>query len=87
MTEAEILDLIDRCGLGAVAEMLEPELFAFARAVRNEAVKRTRPVYFGDGYKAGWNSALDIAADLAGEERMMSRRAAVTAILTLKEQK
>jgi len=59
---------------------------AYAKAVRDEAVKRARPTYYSDGYQDGWNTALDKAADLVGGSSMTSRHAAASIRALKREQ-
>lgn len=59
---------------------------AYAQAVRDEAVKRARPTYFSDGYQAGWNSALDKAAEIAEQRHWTWKQDVAAAIRALKEQ-
>lgn len=40
-----------------IAVITTEQAEAYAKAVRDEAIKRAKPTYFSDGYLAGWNAA------------------------------
>jgi len=85
--EAAIAPLCKRTGAKAGSQLITTEQAeAYAKAVRDEAVKRARPTYYSDGYQDGWNTALDKAADLVGGSSMTSRHAAASIRALKREQ-